>query len=520
MNKKNIELQDCALLCLIVIHFLFFFAHGISHHWGYLSSINDLGHFDQAVWGAVNGYSLLSTDVFNFAVNRLAIHFDPILYIFTPFYTLYPTPLWLTFSQSMAFALTAWPIYQIAIHVTHNKEISLLWAISFLFNPYIISADSWDFHPTSLATLFISTALLGVVKKNLKILFFSTFLLLLCKEHMGISVAGIGFLYGVQNRDWKTGSILIIIGLSCAYIIITKVMPSYSPVKSHLMFSENSILASRYQWLGTSVKDILITCLTKPLFVLKTVFLEMQGGQYLLTLFATVVFLPLGAVYFLAPALSDLAVNLLTELNMPRGITSYHSATIIPVLTVASIFASVNMHRFWPILTPIRLGQYVFAISLSTGIIFLPLPFAINFWAPTKIINLYDDRVNDIKKIVQNSSISVQTNLGAHFSQRAELYSYPNKIETVNYVILWLSQPTSKLKGYYISTLAHHLQMQPLQYLISIENLLKNNNFEIAYWNTPWLVLKRKRPRHTTSLKADMNQINKAIDDYKLVLIK
>jgi uncharacterized membrane protein len=106
MNKYRI-----LLIALILAHFGLLFMTGQFRHWGFLTSINDLANFDQAIWGTIQGSLLLNTDVFDMPTSRLAIHFDPIQLIFAPFYLIYPSVAWLTAGQALALSITAWPIF-------------------------------------------------------------------------------------------------------------------------------------------------------------------------------------------------------------------------------------------------------------------------------------------------------------------------------------------------------------------------------------------------------------------------
>jgi len=46
---------------IILIHFSILLLLGLFRHWGYITSINDLAVFDQAVWRILNGECLLNT---------------------------------------------------------------------------------------------------------------------------------------------------------------------------------------------------------------------------------------------------------------------------------------------------------------------------------------------------------------------------------------------------------------------------------------------------------------------------
>ena len=61
----------------ISIHFLLTFSLGLSHYWVYI--LNDLGVFDQTVWGTLNGDFFLSTinNPFGKPINWLGFHFNP-----------------------------------------------------------------------------------------------------------------------------------------------------------------------------------------------------------------------------------------------------------------------------------------------------------------------------------------------------------------------------------------------------------------------------------------------------------
>lgn len=65
----------------IMVHFSIIMLLGLSRHWGYMSSINDLGVFDQAVWSALHGEYLLNTSQLNQLINWLWFHFHPILLV-------------------------------------------------------------------------------------------------------------------------------------------------------------------------------------------------------------------------------------------------------------------------------------------------------------------------------------------------------------------------------------------------------------------------------------------------------
>ena len=106
------------LWAAILLHFALLFMVGVSRHWGYMSSVNDLGAFDQVVWNTLHGNFLHNTTINPFAasINWLGCHFQPI---------------------------------------------------------FLPSAGGWDFHPITLGVPFIALGLWAVVIKRARMLIFS-----------------------------------------------------------------------------------------------------------------------------------------------------------------------------------------------------------------------------------------------------------------------------------------------------------------------------------------------------------
>jgi len=499
MNKYRI-----LLIALILAHFGLLFMTGLFRHWGFLTSINDLANFDQAIWGTIQGSLLLNTDVFDMPTSRLAMHFDPIQLIFVPLYLIYPSFGWLTGGQALALSITAWPVYVLASRSFESEKTGLIWALIFLANPFLLNAGAWDFHPITLAVPFVALGFLALDSRNFKLMLFCALVILLCKEHLGVMVTGFGVLWWIWTRQWIPGTVLILLGAAHFYLVLQVIMPAFSPTGQHVMVSEGLGQLSRYAWLGDSVGDIIRTIITQPVYVLKTVLISMGGLGYLILLLIPFLFFPLLGLAFLLSGVADLAANMLSANPMPRSPIAYHSATLVPVLTVAAVYGIRKISRWQKRFSAQELTGLVLIATLFMGYAFapFPLPGAKNVWAPASFVSLPDPRVKEIRSLVgEDSALSVQANAGAHFSQREELYRYPNQIDQVDTVILWLESPTrnihvyseeqKQIRQYLIGMLDSHLSMDRKDYFASVEELLLDEKFGVAYWDEPWLVLKR-----------------------------
>jgi uncharacterized membrane protein len=493
------------MIVTILIHFSLLFFIGYFRHWGYLSSTYDLGVFDQAIWGILNEKPFINTIHFNRPTNWLGVHFHPILFLFSIPYYISPSVNWLIVAQALSLSLTAWPIFLIGKQVCLSEKAGFLWALCYLVNPFLLNSAAWDFHPMSLAVPFIASAFLAIERKNFRMLLLSCLVILMCKEHLGLIVVGFGFVWWIRNKHWKTSVILVIIGTLHIFVVFEVIMPALSPTASHVMLSDGSTLLSRYSWLGNSFKEIFNTLFAHPISVTKTTMLEFGGARYLLVLLLLFSGFCLRAPEFLIVGFADLAANLLSANPMPRSIFAYHSVCLIPIFTIAAIYG-VKRISLKKIRHPvIKLTGLVLIVNLVCGYLYapLPLPGSINYWAPKPFVNWKDQKIATIRSAIgDNNSVSVQNNIGAHFSQRKKIYLFPGKAGETDFIILRLESPTYNINNIHendinrrkhiFATLDSHLQMDRTEYLSTIEELLTGKQYGIFIWDDPWLVLQKE----------------------------
>jgi uncharacterized membrane protein len=497
---KKIGPTDISAFALIMLFTIFFSFVGLARHFSLLTSINDLGHFDQAVWGSIQDGVLLNSDVFNFKINHLGFHFTPILYAFSPLYKLLPTAIWLILAQAFCTAIAAWPIYLITANVSSSKFIALLWSMIFLFNPFLQNAVAWDFHPVMLTLPFIGFAIYFLLKNKFLPVVICSIIIMMCKEHFGIMTAGFGLLWYVKHRDLKKSFLLCSIGILEFLLVFEYLMPLLSPTGNHLMISKGFGQLSRYSWLGDSPSEIILSILKNPYKVFQISILKMGGGGYLILLLIPFLFLPILELPLLIPTIADLAANILSANQMPRSVYAYHSAPLIPFLCISAVYASRklsdNIKRF----TLKDVSFFVMFATLILSYVLTPYPFpkSANFWAPKNFSIYPSTTLKKVQSILKPSiSLSSQANIGAHFTQRELIFTFPNKIGEADAVVLQLESPTTNLTPntpFHLGTLASHLQMTPNKYLDTILEILSEGKYGIILWEGNWLVLKKDSP--------------------------
>lgn len=511
-------------LCLFVLgYFLIMLLYGLDRHWSFKTSTYDTGVFDQAIWGTLNGKPFLDSVIFSRPVSWLGFHFHPILLLFVPLYFLAAAPEWLIAAQALAISLTAFPIYLTAIKLNYAGRQALLWAAGFLLNPFVISAAIWDFHPVALAAPLISMSILFLLGDQYNKLLVCVAILLLCQEQMGLVVLCIGISYYLINRHTLKSLTLILIGLVSTAFLFAYWFPSMSPTGDHIMVTSNDKSLNRYHWIGSSFSSIIYNVLTHPFSIAKFCLIEMKGYLYLLYLFfpyGTV--LPLIGYEILIIGAADFAANLLSLNMLPRSLASYHSLTLIPVILTAAMLGLKRIEkkpRFGQFL-PIRIFFVrAFTIASFATLFMVSAPHLLgnkSLWA-LKLSPSKDKLFAEIQsKIPKNAALSAQSNLGAHFSQRINLFAYPNKANEADFVILKIPHLDHPVKhDDFLFT--HHMLLSPKDYLSSIRCLLHDGLHAIFYFKEPWLVFSKTSHTPTdVNLESVHSYLNKLEERWQL----
>ena len=176
-NRFQILLWLSILSFVIVFSFL-----SIKRYRTLNSYYYDLGIMNQVVYNTSRGRFLEMTNqelIKN--TSRLAIHFDPILALFAPFYKIYQGPEILLIGQAIVLGLGALAVFLISRKILKQDLISLIFSLLYLLYFPIQRVSLFDFHAVTLSTTFFLFALyFNLVNKN-KFYFLFIFLALLTK---------------------------------------------------------------------------------------------------------------------------------------------------------------------------------------------------------------------------------------------------------------------------------------------------------------------------------------------------
>ncbi|MFH0979753.1 MAG: DUF2079 domain-containing protein [Candidatus Roizmanbacteria bacterium] len=387
-----------------ILSFIIFFSYLSIRRYRTLNSYYyDLGIMNQVVYNTSQGRFLEMTNQdLKQNVSRLAIHFDPILAVFAPFYKIYEGPEVLLICQVLVVGLGAWAIFLIAEKVLKKKLISLIFAVNYLFYFAVQRAVLFDFHAVTLATTFLLFALyFNLVKKN-KLYFIFVLLSLLTKEHIGLVVFLLGLYLFFIKKEKKTGLITSFLGLVFFIITVYFLIP-YFRGSEHFALKYFVDIQLRY-------KEIIANGFSYIKFLMTPVFYSF--------------FSPLS----LAISLPEWAINILSINSNQRSILFHYNSVIVSFIFYSLILGYKNFDK----LVKNRLIKnlvFILFIILNLKSIYLynPVPYFVRH--PVNYQNLNSVTEKSIKawqEKLKNENIKVSTTpkLAPFFTKRKYYYNF------------------------------------------------------------------------------------------------
>lgn len=349
---KDIPIPYLILFILILAFALFFSTLAVQQHQAFLTNGLDLGNVDQALWNTAQGRFLQFT-LMHPVESRLALHVEPILFLFVPLYWLgLGGPELLLIAQAIIVALGAWPLYQLAIK-NHTLRVGtalsyplsfipylmLTLPISYLLYPPLQSAVLFDFHAVTLAPTFILFALWALETQQYKTFFLFAILTMACKEDMPLLMAMVGIYAGLQHKQWRLAGLTIALSTVWFIVAFFIIQPMYA--------TSGNIQLDRYAWLGNSPLEMLTSILSQPIFVFNHLWYQADISNYLFNLTVSVAFLCWFSPITLLPIIPTLAINLLSANPFMWRIEDFHYvAPITPFIFIAALRTIETVNRF------------------------------------------------------------------------------------------------------------------------------------------------------------------------------
>lgn len=518
------------LLIILFAGYFIFYLTGLQD--AYLTNAEDLGMMDQAIWSTLHGH-LLHQTICNIigdtncytpaGISRFAIHFEPILFPVSLLYSMWPGPKTLQVLQTLVVASGAYPAFWLARLRLRNEWAGVAIALLYLLYPAQQNALIFDFHAVTFTSALLLFALYFMYTRRTAWLFVFALLAMACKEEIPLVVACLGLWSMLLQHRWCSGLLLVLLALIWTVLGLL-VIHSFSPLG-------HSHLVARYSYLGSNPLQIAHTLLAHPAGMFKQHVLERNHWSYLSSLFAPAGYLPLFVPWVLVLALPTLLLNLFsTDPGMYSGIFQYN-AEIVPILIFATIEAVVLLLWLAQRLLHLRRGPmyrvqwggdgwgdpdgsgrkgqgdgdgnrrgdrkdrpYDTTKRLQAGLLLLFLvyvlvsvvredtyrsgmPLARGFhWPQVTEHTILAQHFIDM--VPPGASVSAQSKLVPHMSQRLNIYMFPYADTWADYILLDLHGDRYP----YASVQAYQRE---------VNKVLQNGNYRILAAQDGYLLLKR-----------------------------
>jgi uncharacterized membrane protein len=491
----------------------FFIAFLVSRQDAFLTAAEDMGNMDQAVWSIIHGQLLhqticnvvTDTNCYSAAgFSRFAIHFEPMLIPVSLSYLIWSGPKTLLVLQTLIVASGAFPAFLLARLRLRNELAAVAIALVYLLYPAQQQATIFEFHAVTFTASLLLFTLYFMYTRRTVWLFIFALLSMACKEEIPRVIAFFGLWSIIFQQRWRSGLGLVL--LAIGWVGLTLWAYRYFSPTGH------PLLASRYAYLGNGPVEIVRNFLLHPKSLIYQHVLEQSHRLYLRILLAPVGYLPLLAPWILVLALPSIAINLFSsDPNQYLGVFHY-SAEIVPVLIFATIEAIVviiwacqlfmnslrkqNEHQqnqpgeqplaasrsldHWlrPTMLIILVGFVLFNV-VREDIPYGSLPVSRGFTWPqvTDHVRLAQRFVD---MIPESASVSAQSSLVPHISERKSIYLFPYQDESADYIFL--------------DTTSYYYPLQSLSYINQVKKVIMGGNYGVVAAQDGYLLLKKGLP--------------------------
>ncbi len=451
----------------------------------------DLGIMDQALWNTAHGHFLYETICNPIGdlnctggVVRFAIHFEPILIPLALLYVIAPQVKLLLFLQALVVASGAIPAYLMATRRLRNPLWGLLIGALFLVYPPLTAAVVDDFHPEVFAATILLWAFYFLTIRRYRALVVCLALALLCKETLTLDVIGIGLFVALFHRRVRLGLGIVLMG-ALTLALALALMRVFSPLG-------HSPVTGRYADL-----------LHAPAQTLLAMAHDSGRRTYLVKLLGPVGFLPLLSPWTAIIALPSVALNALSnDRLMYSGLYQYNTdiaavfifATVDALAWLAPLVArlladarrSLRASHAPAWLATLVRPQTLIAVALipvlviglggQASRIYQQLTVR-HIWPTVTQHDLLGDQI--AAEIPPGASVSAQSTLAPHVSQRETIYQFPSGAQRADYIFLDVTTG-----NFYPFT-------SPSAYVAAVRQVLASGDYRYAAAQDGYLLLKR-----------------------------
>lgn len=452
---------------------------GVLRHRALGSRIFDLGIYDNILWNTMHG-RVLGCD-FVRGGNHVTAHVDPILMLLTPLYALAPGAGTAIALQAAVVLSGAAPVFLLALRRLGRPWLAATLGLAYLLHPSVHGTVLFDVHSLAFAAPLCVWAVYFLEVGAVRRFAATVALLLLCREDVGLLVAGLGLYAWLGRGQRRVGVATAVAGL--AYFAAAKLLVQFTPYE----------YARRYMALlpggEGGFRDVAATVLGNPGYVLTQVLIA-RKLVFLAVMLAPLLLVPLCAGPLWWTFGYGLAFTLLATNPMNYAPLSHYSVVLFPLLFAA---APAGISRVAALVERLGGDAGRATRALGVGVLVASVLATLRLGAlvdnggmrgfPHSLVYALDDAAQAqyqwlraaAERVPPDASIAASNHVGAHFSARDRVYFYP-EVKDADYLIV------------------HRKDLRPKGGDVDLEGLRRRGYVLIDHFDKEIFVLRRGDP--------------------------
>ncbi|MCE9610850.1 MAG: DUF2079 domain-containing protein [Chthoniobacter sp.] len=297
--------------------------------WTFQYGTFDLAFYVQALWLALRGkwtVSLLN-------VPLMGNHAEPIVFLITPLFAIFPHPMTFVAVQTLAFATMPFTAWRIARRLEIERPAAICLALATILTPATLSIGIYEFHPEALAApllLLLIEARLAERHGRFWLWFVAV---LSVKENMALLMVAFCAVWAVldrkRGRAWLLRWNVAPLGVAGIWLVGCGFI-------SRWLNAGNVDYLQLYGHLGKSGGDIVVKFFTEPGRAWQALHVALAQGNLLPALLVPFLLLPLLRPRWLLIAGPLLAQHLLSWRYSEWSLGAHYPAPFLPLFWIAA----------------------------------------------------------------------------------------------------------------------------------------------------------------------------------------
>jgi uncharacterized membrane protein len=300
------------------------------HWWTFQYGTFDLAFYVQALWLALRGkwwVSLLN-------VPLMGNHPEPIVFLLTPLFAIWPHPMLFVVVQTIGLASMAFTGFRIATRLSFSRAAATALGLVLLILPATSSVGIYEFHPEALVAPLLLLLIEAKLAERYGRFWLWFIAVLACKENMALLLVAFCGVFAVlewrRGKAWQLRWNLIPLFVAATWLAIC------GAVISPWLNAGNVDYGQLYAHLGNSGREIVLNFFREPNRAGAALWRALTEGDMVWAFLLPLLFLPLLRLRWLVIASPLLFQHLLSWRYTEWSLGAHYPAPFIPLFWIAA----------------------------------------------------------------------------------------------------------------------------------------------------------------------------------------